>query len=135
VPGFLSSRPNWVPPPPHPQGSYDSPLWVQGGRHTRLWGMGWRGPNSDEGTDNRHSATLLYVCYSIIPLRVNHTVIEGTRNVILSNALHLQFCTVHNTVHVYGHMSYHRKTTSVLAYTNIPVVKCHDQRTFDVHLC
>jgi hypothetical protein len=59
-------------------------------------------------------------------------VIEGTRNLILSNVLHLQFCTVHNTVHVYGHMSYHRKTTSVLAYTNLTVVKCHDQRTFDV---
>jgi hypothetical protein len=32
--GFLSSRPNWVPLPP----------WIQGGRHTRLRGRGWRDP-------------------------------------------------------------------------------------------
>ncbi len=32
VPGFLSSRPNWVPQPPYPQGSVAlSSLWVQGG--------------------------------------------------------------------------------------------------------
>jgi hypothetical protein len=27
VPGFLSSRPNWLPPPPHPQSS----IWFPGG--------------------------------------------------------------------------------------------------------
>ncbi len=30
--GFISSRRNWSPPPPHPQESVDTPfLWVQGG--------------------------------------------------------------------------------------------------------
>ncbi len=41
VPGFLSSRPNWIPPPPHSQASVAPPL---------AWeGVG--GPNSDEGMD------------------------------------------------------------------------------------
>jgi hypothetical protein len=49
VPGFLSSHPNWVPPPPSAaRECCSSPLWVQGGRHTRLrrslctkrWGLG-----------------------------------------------------------------------------------------------
>jgi hypothetical protein len=34
---LLSSRPNWVPQPPHPQGSVAPPP-LQGGRHTRLRG-------------------------------------------------------------------------------------------------
>ncbi len=49
VPGFLSSRRNWV---PHLQGSFaPPPLWVQGGRQTRLRVRGWGGPNSEEGTE------------------------------------------------------------------------------------
>jgi hypothetical protein len=43
VPGFLSSRPNWVPPPPHPLGSVAPlPFWVQG-INTLSCG-GWRDP-------------------------------------------------------------------------------------------
>jgi hypothetical protein len=50
VPSFLSSRPNWVRPPSHPQASVAPPLWLRGG-HTRLRERGLGGPNSDEGTD------------------------------------------------------------------------------------
>jgi hypothetical protein len=57
VPGFLSSRPNWLPLPSYPQISgCPPPLWflgeVGGGGNTCLRkreGVG--GPNSDEGTD------------------------------------------------------------------------------------
>ncbi len=38
VPGILSSRLNGVPPTPLPPSDCYSPLWVQGGRHTRLRG-------------------------------------------------------------------------------------------------
>ncbi len=31
VPCFLSNRPNWLPPPSHPQESVARPLWLQGG--------------------------------------------------------------------------------------------------------
>jgi hypothetical protein len=41
---FLSSRPNWLPLPPHP------PHFFQGGTHS-LAGEGAGGANSDEGTD------------------------------------------------------------------------------------
>jgi hypothetical protein len=41
VPGFRSSRPNWVPPLPHQQASVaPPPIWVQGGRHISLAGGG-----------------------------------------------------------------------------------------------
>jgi hypothetical protein len=50
VPGFLPSRPNWVPPNPSPaRECCSSPLGVQGGRDTLVCKGG--GPNSDEGTD------------------------------------------------------------------------------------
>ncbi len=32
--GFLSSRRNWYPPPPHPQASVPPPLWFRGRRDT-----------------------------------------------------------------------------------------------------
>jgi hypothetical protein len=52
VPGFLSSRPNWL--PPHPQGGVaPTPLGPRGESHS-LAGGGGGGvlePNSDEGTD------------------------------------------------------------------------------------
>ncbi len=49
VPGFLSSRPNWV-PLPHPQESVALPLWVQGGKHTGGGGGGvGGGPIADQG--------------------------------------------------------------------------------------
>ncbi len=64
VPGFLSSRPNWVPPLPQPQGSVaPPPFGFKGKRHTRLRRRGWGGPNSDEGK------TLWYSLYTKIPLR------------------------------------------------------------------
>ncbi len=52
VPGFLSLRPNWVPPPPHPQARLFPPTFgfKGGGRHTSLRGR-W-GPNADEETEN-----------------------------------------------------------------------------------
>ncbi len=56
VPDFLSSCPNWVPPPPYPLESVaPSPPVDPRGRHTRLRGRGW-------GTQfrrwDRHSGTL-----------------------------------------------------------------------------
>ncbi len=63
VPGFLHSRPDWVPPHPHPQESV-APLWVQGGSHTRIRGGGGGGgaliPTMRQ--------TLCYSRYAIIPL-------------------------------------------------------------------
>jgi hypothetical protein len=53
--GFFSSRPNWDPPPPHPQANVSPPPLVPGGGgggNTLACRRGaWRGPNSDEGTD------------------------------------------------------------------------------------
>jgi hypothetical protein len=43
VPGLLSSRPHWVPPPPQLQKSVAFPLWIQGGRHTHIRMRGWGG--------------------------------------------------------------------------------------------
>ncbi len=57
VPGFLSSRPNWFSPPPHPQASVAFPFDTGGGTHS-LTGEGVGGPNSDEGTDT----VVLEVC-------------------------------------------------------------------------
>jgi hypothetical protein len=52
--GFLSGRPNWLPPPLHPQASV-APLWFQwgggGGTHS-LEGEGAGGAHSEEGTDS-----------------------------------------------------------------------------------
>jgi hypothetical protein len=48
VPGFPSSRPNWV-RPPSPAGECCPPL-IPGGTHS-LTGEGVGGPSSDEGTD------------------------------------------------------------------------------------
>jgi hypothetical protein len=53
VPGFLSSRQNWVPPPPHLQASVvppPPPPFGSGGTHS-IAGAGVGVPNSDEGTD------------------------------------------------------------------------------------
>ncbi len=62
MPGFLSSRPNRIPPPPHPQASIAPLLWVQGGRHTRLRRRGWWYPISAK-----------YFIYTISSLRL-HTI-------------------------------------------------------------
>jgi hypothetical protein len=50
VPGFLSSRPNWVPTPPHQQEIVAPPIGSKGGTHSPA-GKGVGGPNSDDGTD------------------------------------------------------------------------------------
>jgi hypothetical protein len=60
VPGFLSSRPDWFPPPPNPpklQESVAPYLWVQWGRQNRLRDGEL---NSDDGTDT----LVLYVKYN-----------------------------------------------------------------------
>ncbi len=49
--GFLSSRPSWLLPPPHPQASVAPPPLIPGGGHTRLREREWGGANSDEGTN------------------------------------------------------------------------------------
>ncbi len=53
VPGLLSSRLNWLPPPPHPQASVALPLgsWEGGGGNTLACRRGGGGSHSDEGTD------------------------------------------------------------------------------------
>ncbi len=38
-----------------------SPLWFQGGRHTRLRGRGWGGPNSNEEHSWYSMRTILYL--------------------------------------------------------------------------
>ncbi len=54
VPGFLSSRPNWLPPPPQPQASVASRPLVPGrGGHTRLREKGVEEPVQTKG----HSGT------------------------------------------------------------------------------
>jgi hypothetical protein len=54
VPGFLSSRLNWLPPPSHPQASFVPFLWW-GGRHTR---SGRGGGGNQFRRRDRHSGTL-----------------------------------------------------------------------------
>jgi hypothetical protein len=49
VPGFLSSRPNWVSPLPHLQASVATSLGSGGGGHTCLRGRRGGAANSDEG--------------------------------------------------------------------------------------
>jgi hypothetical protein len=56
--GFLSSRPNWLPPSRHPPESVDNPLCFQEGAVLS---------QSDEG--DRHSG-ILGIVYCIIPLRI-----------------------------------------------------------------
>jgi hypothetical protein len=50
VPGFLSSRQNWLSPPSHRKRVLPPPHWFQGG-DTLACGRGGGGANSDEGTD------------------------------------------------------------------------------------
>ncbi len=60
MPGCLSSRPNWVPSPPHPQGSVaPTHLGLRGETHT-IAGEGVGAPNADEGTNT----LVLYVYYN-----------------------------------------------------------------------
>jgi hypothetical protein len=52
VPGFLSSRPNWLLPPPHqPTSGTPPPLVPRGGGAHSLAEEGAEGANSVEGTD------------------------------------------------------------------------------------
>ncbi len=57
VPGFLSSRPNLVPSPPHPQWSVAPAAFGFRGKHTRSRGRGWWDPTQFRRRD-RHSGTL-----------------------------------------------------------------------------
>jgi hypothetical protein len=56
VPGFLSSRPNWLPPPPHPQVSVAPPFGPRGRGTYSLGGEGVGG--SQFVRRDRHSGTL-----------------------------------------------------------------------------
>ncbi len=49
---FFSSRPNWDPPPPHPQASAPLPFWFRGGTHSLAREGVEGGPNSDVETDS-----------------------------------------------------------------------------------
>jgi hypothetical protein len=51
VPGFLFSRRNWVPPPPHPLASVAPPPLGPRGGDTLARGRGAGGTYSEEGTD------------------------------------------------------------------------------------
>ncbi len=52
MPGFLSSRPNWLPPTSHPQAIVaPRPRFQGGGGANSLSGEGAGGANSDEETD------------------------------------------------------------------------------------
>jgi hypothetical protein len=62
VPGFLSSRPNWVPPP---TSECCPPVGSTGETHS-LAREGVSEPKSDEGTD---TLVLYSMYYNIIPLR------------------------------------------------------------------
>ncbi len=75
MPGFLSSRPNWVLPPPHPQASVapPSPFGSNGG-NTLVAGERVGVPNSDEGT----YTLVLYVYYSIIDNGLYYHIIRTT---------------------------------------------------------
>ncbi len=59
VPGFLTSRRNWVPSPPHPQGSVAPLSFGSKGGETLACGEGWR---TEFRRRDRHSG-------NIIPLR------------------------------------------------------------------
>jgi hypothetical protein len=65
VPGFLSSRQNWLPPPPpYPQASVaPTHLVPGGGGHTRLRKRRWEEPIRTKGR------TRWYSSYSMIPIR------------------------------------------------------------------
>ncbi len=69
--GFFSNRPNWDPPPPHPQASVFPPVWfpvgggeggtVASGRGGAQWGRG-----------DRHCGTLgKYVFCDVVNLKVH----------------------------------------------------------------
>ncbi len=61
MPGFLSSRPNWVPPLHRPHWSIaPPPFGSKGGGTQSLTGEEVQGPVSDEGTDT----LILYVHYN-----------------------------------------------------------------------
>ncbi len=67
MPGLLSSRPHWVPPPPQPQESVAPPPLGPRGETLSLAGEGVGGPNSDDGT----ATPVLYVHYKCNPFSIN----------------------------------------------------------------
>ncbi len=68
VPGFFSSRPNWVPPNPHPQGSVLLPPLGPRGGDTLGCGKGEPIPTKGQ-TTGRQLRTLFSVLYRIISKR------------------------------------------------------------------
>jgi hypothetical protein len=68
MPGFLSSRSNWVPPIPYPQdGVAPLPLGPRG-ETLSLAGEKVGGPNSDDGTDTLVLQILYHNSSSILSL-------------------------------------------------------------------
>jgi hypothetical protein len=59
VPGFLSSRPNWLPPPPHPQASVAPAFGSRGGGTHSLPGDGGGEPIPTKGQPLSVSNTLV----------------------------------------------------------------------------
>ncbi len=82
MPGFLSNRPNLVPPPPQSLGSVAPPLFGSKGGDTLACGEGVGGPNSDEGT----GTLVLYAyykplqCYESPPSRIICSHASGSCN-------------------------------------------------------
>jgi hypothetical protein len=68
---FLSSRLNWV-----AREYCSSPLWVQGGRHTRLPGRGWEDLIPTKGQ------TLWFSMYTIISLRLSPTKVMQSNYIV-----------------------------------------------------
>ncbi len=79
VPGLLPSRPNWVPPPTHPQASVAPPPLGSKRGDTLACGGGDGEPNSHEGTDILH----LYVLYTTTHLRIYFNTYQNKINLIL----------------------------------------------------
>ncbi len=81
VPGFLFSRPNWVPPLPRPQASIAPlPLGVQVGGHTRSRGRGWGDPIPTKGQTLWYFMILYYnpstACLSMDQMVEQHQSLE-----------------------------------------------------------
>ncbi len=73
VPGFLFSRPNWLPPPPHSWASVALPPLVPRWDTLAMGrgGGGGGGPNSDEGTDTVYTLTVYVLCDPPLPKSIN----------------------------------------------------------------
>jgi hypothetical protein len=86
VPGFLSSRQNWI---PHPLESVVPSLWVQGGRHTHLKGEGVGEPIPTM------RQTLCYSRHTLIPLRTTATK-RGHLFILVRGQIYLPYDATHS---------------------------------------